>query len=90
MEQSKTREPASAEFVAGMVAKLEIAFYETPETLFDALTKTILFLKFTEKEVTGMVNKAIFTVKKTKLSIADIVKEQYEDNKSKITYADIE
>ena len=75
---------ASPEFVAVMVGKLTIAFYETPESLFEALVKTILFLKFTESEVVKMVNNAIFTIKRTKITIADIIKEQYEENEAKI------
>jgi hypothetical protein len=72
MEQIKEKQ-ATIEFVVEMVGKLEIAFYETPEKLFDALVKTILFLKMSECEVSEMVNEAIFTVKKTRITIADVI-----------------
>ena len=66
-------EIAPAEYVAEMVAKLKIAFYETPDTLFEALAKVVLHQKMTKKDVFEMVEEAIFTVKKTKITIADII-----------------
>ena len=67
------KKQASAEYVAEMVSKLETAFYETPEPLFEALAKTILFLEMTEYEVSEMVSDAIFNIKKTKITIADVI-----------------
>jgi len=64
---------AHEQFVVKKVAKLIIAFYETPESLFEALVKTILFLELTENEVSEMINDAILTVKKTKITIADVI-----------------
>ena len=72
MEQNK-KNPATVDYVAEMMAKLEIAFYETPEKLLDALAKTIIFHEFTEREVSDMVWDAIYTIKKTKLTIADVI-----------------
>jgi predicted nucleic acid-binding protein len=78
--------PASVGFIAEKIAKLEIAFYETPERLFDALVKTILFLEMTEYEVAEMVNEAIFTIKKTKITIADIINGRNKENKKTVAY----
>ena len=71
--ETKQIEIASAEYVAEMVRKLSVAFYETPEKLFDALAKVILHLKMSKKEVFEMVEDAIFTIKKTKITIADVI-----------------
>jgi hypothetical protein len=81
MEQVE-KKIASPEYVVGMVAKLTVAFYETPEMLFEALAKTILFLKLTESEVYAMTNEAIFTVKKTKITIADVINGREKEKKT--------
>jgi predicted nucleic acid-binding protein len=80
------KKSASVEYVAEMVGKLTVNFYETPEKLFDALTKTILFLKMTEYEVNEMVNDAIFTIKKTKITIADVINGREERPKKILPY----
>ena len=72
---------ASAEYVAEMVRKLSVAFYETPEALFTALAKVILLLKMTEKEVFEMVEESIYTIKKTKITIADVINGRNEKTK---------
>jgi len=71
--EKKEIEIASAEYIAEMVSKLSIAFYETPETLFEALGRTIIHLKMNKKDVFEMVEEAIFTIRKTKITIADVI-----------------
>ncbi|MDR2057653.1 MAG: hypothetical protein LBP83_05120 [Dysgonamonadaceae bacterium] len=75
MEQKTIKPPATKEFVAEKVIHLATAFYETPEELFDALIKSVLHLKLTGEEVIGVFNEAIFTIKKTRITIADILGE---------------
>jgi predicted nucleic acid-binding protein len=75
---------ASAEFVAEMVSKLAVAFYETPESLFEALAKTILYLQATEDDVRKMVNEAILAIRRTRITIADVVGAYSEEKKSLI------
>ena len=72
METTK-KQIAKDEFVAEKIAGLSVLFYDTPESLFMALFDVILNLKMTESEVSDMINEAILTVKKTKVTIADIV-----------------
>ena len=79
----KNERLATLEFVVKWIAKLEIAFPETSETLLDALTKTVIWLQFKEDEVINSFNRAICTVKRTKITIADIVKEKYESSHGK-------
>jgi hypothetical protein len=83
MEKIKEKE-ASAEFVAEIVSKLAIAFYETPQPLFDALIKTILYLRATEDDVCKMVNDAILTIRRTRITIADVAGQYSEEKKSRI------
>jgi hypothetical protein len=83
MEKIKSNE-ASDKFVAEMVSKLTVAFYETPESLFDAMAKTILYLRATEDDVRKMVNDAILTIRRTRITIADVVGEYSEEKKSRI------
>jgi hypothetical protein len=85
MKQGENQ-PASVEYVAEMVGKLTVAFYETPEKLFEALIKTILFLKMTESDVCEMVNDAIFTIRKTKITIADVINGHEEKPKKILPY----
>ena len=64
--------PASDEFVAEKVSDLVVMFYDTPESFFKALAKLIIYHRFTEEEVSQMINNAIYKIKKTKLTIADV------------------
>jgi phospholipid N-methyltransferase len=74
MEQKqKAKQPATKEFVAEKVINLSTAFYDTPEELFDALIRSVLFLRLTESEVIEVFNEAIFTVRKTRVAIADVL-----------------
>ena len=71
--ENEEKNPAKQEYVTGCVSALVTAFYETPQTLFDALIKSMLWLKLSEREVTDVCNEAIFTVKGTKITIADVL-----------------
>jgi hypothetical protein len=83
MEKNKEN-AASAEFVAEMVGKLTVAFYETPGSLFEAMAKTILYLRASEDDVRKMVNEAILTIRRTRITIADITGAYSEEKKSRI------
>ena len=71
--KTENEKRATQEFVAEWVLKLVTAFYETPETLFDALIKSMLWFSLTEMEVIDICNEAIFTIKKTRITIADVL-----------------
>jgi phospholipid N-methyltransferase len=76
MEQKQEiKQPATKEFIAGKAINLATAFYETPEELFGAIIDTALWLKLSEKEVIKAFNDAIFTVRKTRITIADVLGE---------------
>ena len=70
--------PASVEFVAEYVEKLRINFYKTPEKLFDALMKTILFFEMSERDVNEHVLNAIYSIKRLEINIADILNGYHE------------
>jgi len=71
--ENEEKNPAKQEYVTGCVSALVTAFYETPQTLFDALIKSMLWLKLSEREVTDVCNEAILTFKGTKITIADVL-----------------
>ena len=80
MEQTKH---ATVEYVAEGVGKLVGVFYKTPESLFEALVKILVFHKFTESEVDDIIWDAIYRIKKTELTIADVLNGR---EKSKVAY----
>jgi hypothetical protein len=82
MGVKSSNSPACQEFIIRKVSKLSVAFYDTPESLFEALTKTVLFLELTESEVNEMVNEAIFTIRKTRITIADVINGREKNKKN--------
>lgn len=72
-ETNEKRQPVTEEVVAESIEKLKKVFYETPDCLFEALAKIMLSIEPTRYQFMVMVNEAIFTLKKTKITVADIV-----------------
>ena len=73
MEHPEKTTIASAEKIAERIEKLSEAFYETPESLFKNLAYCMKWLKLTEDELMECFNEAIFTIKKTRITIADVL-----------------
>lgn len=72
METTNQSSHLPDEVIANSVLKLKDVFYETPDNFFDALTKIMISVNPTRNQFFGMINRAIFTLKKTKLTVADI------------------
>ena len=79
--ETNEKKIASKEYVANAVGKLMIAFQETTKDLFQLLMESILKIGFTEDEVTEMVEETIYTVKKSKITIADVINGAYTKKK---------
>jgi hypothetical protein len=75
---------ASPELIAERVAILQDVFYETPEKVFELLTRAIIFLEPTEKRLSGIFNDAVYSIRKTRITIADILSDEWEERKHRI------
>jgi len=58
--------------------ELRRAFYETPDDFFDSLANHAIQSDMPEEKFVLAIRKAIFTVKRSRLTIADILSEWYE------------
>jgi hypothetical protein len=68
------KKPASKDFIAEKVINnLVTAFYDTPEELFDALIQSALWLELSECEIINVCREAAFTIRKTRVTIADVL-----------------
>ena len=74
-KQEEKEVPATKDAVINLVSRLFDRFYDTPERFFAALVETILEKKYSEKEVSTMVNRVIDDVNKTKITVADVIAE---------------
>lgn len=61
------------EYVAEKVGKLKTVFYDTPDMFFESLAEILNSLELSTYKFNTMMNKAIFTVRKTKITVADII-----------------
>jgi hypothetical protein len=71
----KQTKPASEEFIAEKNGIVQTLFYDTPDEVFAGITKAMLFLKLTEKEVVGVLSDAVFSIRKTRITVADVLAE---------------
>jgi hypothetical protein len=69
-EDKKT---ASKDFISDKVIKLAKTFHETPEETFDAIIQSALWLELSEYEIIDVCREAAFTLRKTRITIADVL-----------------
>lgn len=72
------RQPASPEYTAEAANKLKTVFYDTPDSFFVALGEIFYRLGLTERQLVDIVRTATFTVRKTKVTVADIIGDREE------------
>lgn len=72
------RKPASPEYTAEAANKLKTIFYDTPDSFFVALGTIFANLQLSERQLVDIVRTATFTVRKTKVTVADIIGDREE------------
>ena len=69
------------EKIVDLISDLKKAFPETQDSVFEVLLKRLTECKFSDEDITQMVEQTIDNVKKTRITVADVI--QYANEKPK-------
>ena len=69
------------EKVIELIGKLFDTFYDTPDRFFLALADIMIERNFSDKTIERMVESTIYKVKRTRLTVADVLEEPENEGK---------